>query len=988
MDSIFSGIQSARQHVQDAKSKLSAAIAAYTADLANNTGGHQGSDVGNGDYGGYQGVTIANSGVTQIANDNQNAYENAAYGNGDNSNSNQGDIASNNFVTESAYNNQDAYENAAYGNGDNSNSNSNQNTLTTNNFVTDSANNNQDAYENAAYGGNNGIAGTQGTNAGTSLDVIGNDTDNDAGNGAYSGPQGGELYPSNPEVVGESYSGEQGGTPGSVPDNATGGPNSLSTGHTTNPESVVGLDSNTMNGLNNTDSNDAGTMTTDEHTVNAGVDLGVVSGSVGQTTGSAEQVTHNADGTSSVISQDNINTGVTGGVGVVVANIESGSAHTNIHSVENSGPTEQLQDSINDNGGLLDTSDISAIPEGITVTEIGEPGFGLFDGGDTDTASLSTGVSVGVELPGDIGAEFSSESTATVSTTNVGGLDTTIATNNGDTTTVATGETSITETTHSVQNSDGVSVGDSGPVSSDTFAATNTSQHTVTEGMDYPNTADGQNAAQTHADTGDLTLDESGQYDVTTQTTNTHTETMTQGGISVNTPGSTISGGAPEVLNSEVEQMTTVEHMQGDPNSGTNHWPEMFGGDQVLGTSTSHSMTESPQNGEDGFAVTQTSDFQGQGTPNIEEVQVDTTGGLSYDMTPAEMQEHAQTALHFDPDNQVLQDIANGESAPEAISNSGNPLTDTFVGNDNAPTNAALESIATLGDPQAMYEAQSGVADANWGGSTTDTNSDSSGDGAGTGSTVNTSVAESANNNQDSYENEAYGSSDTGSDSDSDSDSSTNSGSTTSSSVTESANSNQDSYENEAYGNTDSSSDSNSSTDSDSDSSTDSGTTTSGSVTESANDNQDSYENAAYGNTDTTTTTTSDSDSDDDDDDDDDGGCFLTTSACEHRGLSDDCHELTVLRGFRDTWMHATPELQEQVQEYYRVAPAVVESIQAMPDRTVILESMFTEYIRPSVEAIERGENDMAYDIYVKMLSNVQKLTAANMSSTAISIEA
>ncbi len=112
--------------------------------------------------------------------------------------------------------------------------------------------------------------------------------------------------------------------------------------------------------------------------------------------------------------------------------------------------------------------------------------------------------------------------------------------------------------------------------------------------------------------------------------------------------------------------------------------------------------------------------------------------------------------------------------------------------------------------------------------------------------------------------------------------------------------------------------------------------------------------------------------------------CFLTTSACEHRGLADDCHELTVLRGFRDTWMHATPDLQEQVREYYRVAPAVVDAIQRMPDRTATLERMFTEYICPSVEAIERGENAEAYDIYVKMLHNVQELTATYMTPPAI----
>ena len=32
----------------------------------------------------------------------------------------------------------------------------------------------------------------------------------------------------------------------------------------------------------------------------------------------------------------------------------------------------------------------------------------------------------------------------------------------------------------------------------------------------------------------------------------------------------------------------------------------------------------------------------------------------------------------------------------------------------------------------------------------------------------------------------------------------------------------------------------------------------------------------------------------------DSGGCFLTSACTEARGLPDDCHELTVLRSFRD----------------------------------------------------------------------------------------
>ena len=40
----------------------------------------------------------------------------------------------------------------------------------------------------------------------------------------------------------------------------------------------------------------------------------------------------------------------------------------------------------------------------------------------------------------------------------------------------------------------------------------------------------------------------------------------------------------------------------------------------------------------------------------------------------------------------------------------------------------------------------------------------------------------------------------------------------------------------------------------------------------------------------------------------DSGGCFLTSACTEARGLPDDCHELTVLRSFRDGYLRSQPE--------------------------------------------------------------------------------
>ncbi|WP_353507262.1 CFI-box-CTERM domain-containing protein [Variovorax sp. J22G40] len=52
-------------------------------------------------------------------------------------------------------------------------------------------------------------------------------------------------------------------------------------------------------------------------------------------------------------------------------------------------------------------------------------------------------------------------------------------------------------------------------------------------------------------------------------------------------------------------------------------------------------------------------------------------------------------------------------------------------------------------------------------------------------------------------------------------------------------------------------------------------------------------------------------------------GCFLTSAACMHRGLPDDCHELNTLRNFRDTYLAQFSDGRALIAHYYEVAPAI-----------------------------------------------------------------
>lgn len=73
------------------------------------------------------------------------------------------------------------------------------------------------------------------------------------------------------------------------------------------------------------------------------------------------------------------------------------------------------------------------------------------------------------------------------------------------------------------------------------------------------------------------------------------------------------------------------------------------------------------------------------------------------------------------------------------------------------------------------------------------------------------------------------------------------------------------------------------------------------------------------------------------------GGCFLTTACCQYKGLPDDCYELTTLRNFRDTYLKTTEAGNALVEEYYRIAPSIVDKIMESPNKVGLLEDIYTQ---------------------------------------------
>lgn len=105
------------------------------------------------------------------------------------------------------------------------------------------------------------------------------------------------------------------------------------------------------------------------------------------------------------------------------------------------------------------------------------------------------------------------------------------------------------------------------------------------------------------------------------------------------------------------------------------------------------------------------------------------------------------------------------------------------------------------------------------------------------------------------------------------------------------------------------------------------------------------------------------------------GGCFLTTACCQYKGLPDDCYELTTLRNFRDTYLKTTEAGNALVEEYYRIAPSIVDKIMENPNKAALLEDIYTQVCKILV-LIQAKRQESAINAYQTMVLDIQSRIA------------
>jgi hypothetical protein len=102
------------------------------------------------------------------------------------------------------------------------------------------------------------------------------------------------------------------------------------------------------------------------------------------------------------------------------------------------------------------------------------------------------------------------------------------------------------------------------------------------------------------------------------------------------------------------------------------------------------------------------------------------------------------------------------------------------------------------------------------------------------------------------------------------------------------------------------------------------------------------------------------------------GDCFITTACTVAMGLPDDCAELVTLRKFRDEYVRQLPNGGKIIDEYYRIAPAIVRKINERPDHEEVFAALFRQ-IEKAVQLIcERRDAD-AFVHYVEVIKRLKK---------------
>jgi len=92
--------------------------------------------------------------------------------------------------------------------------------------------------------------------------------------------------------------------------------------------------------------------------------------------------------------------------------------------------------------------------------------------------------------------------------------------------------------------------------------------------------------------------------------------------------------------------------------------------------------------------------------------------------------------------------------------------------------------------------------------------------------------------------------------------------------------------------------------------------------------------------------------------------CLVSSACVEAMSLSDNCFELNTLRKFRDSYLINIPNGNSEINNYYQIAPTIVNKIYQLQNPMEYLKITYHSLVLPCVRLIIEGKNEEAFSHY------------------------
>ncbi|MCQ2418747.1 MAG: hypothetical protein MJ085_03070 [Clostridia bacterium] len=100
--------------------------------------------------------------------------------------------------------------------------------------------------------------------------------------------------------------------------------------------------------------------------------------------------------------------------------------------------------------------------------------------------------------------------------------------------------------------------------------------------------------------------------------------------------------------------------------------------------------------------------------------------------------------------------------------------------------------------------------------------------------------------------------------------------------------------------------------------------------------------------------------------------CFITTAVCEAEGKPDNCAELTAFRAFRDGFLTSCPDGKALIDEYYDIAPAIVNAINYCDQSAAVYTELREGFLSRCYQDLLAGRNEECKAEYTSMVQTLK----------------